>query len=366
MGAVACEAPVDPVATAPEGSVLVPEGGGAYVGAADPRPGTFGAKGFLAGFSAEAGTLAVHELQFFASRGEFEDAAPGLAVEDFEASSLEEGTADACPGPFNSETDDHCFIPGAILEGLSVHEVDERLMVVLRPGFMGVEGTAVGPLNTFHHAQVDFSMEVHAVGVSLLAPMGGPAPITVAIFGADDTLLGTTEAQVGATTGEFWGVISPVPIERLQFFGADEVGELFEFVSFGALEASPEGQDIVVEVKVGEGRTPINAYSRGVIPVMVRSSEEFDAASIDPASLRFGPGEARALEASARRMQAGRSDVVFHFPTQDAGLECDDTEVILRGETMEGTPFQGSDEVEVLCSGGSGRTGGQPGGGGSD
>lgn len=47
----------------------------------------------------------------------------------------------------------------------------------------------------------------------------------------------------------------------------------------------------------------------------------------------------------------GAKDLVF-FRTRDAEFDCDDTddaEGILRGETLEGMPFEGRDQAKMKC-----------------
>jgi len=44
----------------------------------------------------------------------------------------------------------------------------------------------------------------------------------------------------------------------------------------------------------------------------------------------------------------GLLDVVCHFNTQDTGFQEGDTEGILQGQTVDGTPIEGRDSVRIV------------------
>jgi hypothetical protein len=46
----------------------------------------------------------------------------------------------------------------------------------------------------------------------------------------------------------------------------------------------------------------------------------------------------------------GWEDLVCHFFTEDTGFMCDDTEGVLKGETLDGTPIpiEGRDLVSIV------------------
>ncbi len=98
----------------------------------------------------------------------------------------------------------------------------------------------------------------------------------------------------------------------------------------------------------------INPMSRGVIPVVIFTTPDFDATDVDPLSVRFGP--AAAIETHGRGHYEdvdddGDTDLVLHFSTRASGIVCGDTEADLSGETFAGEPIEGSDTfVTVGCS----------------
>lgn len=297
----------------------------------------------------QAGSLvleAVEGLTIYDSRAEFDVAAPGLPLEDFEGANTE--TFLGCPGPFNSETDNGCFSPGAILEGISIQALINDQMGVLRPPIAGVTKTAIGTAWWADTPEISFPEgDVSAVGLELLAPQGGPAPVTVQLFASDGSQIGSLNAQTGIFEGVFWGVISPVPISRIEILSHEDVGLLFTHIAFGTVEAS-SSVEVLVEVQQGS----INPISRGVIPVAVLSTVDFDATTIDPATVRFGPNGANPISAAGRVEDVdgdGLPDLLFHFPTSDTGLACGDTEAALEGETVDGRAVGGMAVVRILC-----------------
>jgi|GEM_PF-2851132 len=81
----------------------------------------------------------------------------------------------------------------------------------------------------------------------------------------------------------------------------------------------------------------------GVIPVVLLSTPDFDATTVDPATVMFGDAhEAHTVKGVAAKHVAdvnhdGRKDLVFHFRFKDTGFACDATVTPFTGETYDGT-----------------------------
>jgi hypothetical protein len=107
---------------------------------------------------------------------------------------------------------------------------------------------------------------------------------------------------------------------------------------------------VVLEVRPGPPKDPVNPKSKGMIPVAIMSTDGFDASTVDQASLRFGPGQA--LATGRGRLKDlngdGLPDLVLHFRTQDTGIQCGDTSVSITGQTVNGIPIQGSDSITTV------------------
>jgi hypothetical protein len=111
---------------------------------------------------------------------------------------------------------------------------------------------------------------------------------------------------------------------------------------------------VEIDIKPSSALNRLNPCSRGVLPVAVLGSDEFDVTEIDVGSLRLGPGEARpAHEGHIEDVGLdGIPDLLVHFPMQDAGIAFGDESVSLAGSLKSGFPIDGSDSVMTVgCKG---------------
>ena len=95
----------------------------------------------------------------------------------------------------------------------------------------------------------------------------------------------------------------------------------------------------------------MNPKSNGVIPVAILGSATLDAASVDVASLRFGPGEALAVNGTGEIGDVngdGVPDVLARFDTQRSGIVCGSSTAMLTGKTTAGKQIHGSDAVVTV------------------
>lgn len=106
-----------------------------------------------------------------------------------------------------------------------------------------------------------------------------------------------------------------------------------------------------IDIKPGSFPNSIYLGANGVIPVAILTTDDFDATSVDPDTVRFGPGQAMKVHPKAHLTDVdddGDLDMVLHFWTQDTGIGAGDTEAVLTGETFDGTPIVGSDSVRIV------------------
>jgi lysophospholipase L1-like esterase len=78
---------------------------------------------------------------------------------------------------------------------------------------------------------------------------------------------------------------------------------------------------------------------------------DFDAMQIDPASLKFGLDDAPnvVVQPIVRDLNGDSlSDVVIGFRMEETGIQCEDTSVVLDGETYSGDVFKGTDFITTV------------------
>lgn len=143
----------------------------------------------------------------------------------------------------------------------------------------------------------------------LYVPNGG----SVSIFQADTGLLTGTLAGFAQPTGVCFPTSLP-PIDL-------------------AMDVKPES---------------VNPRSQGTITVQILTTPDFDAAEIDPATLRFGPAMATVERFSFEDVDRdGDLDLVLKFRTQAAGIRCGDTSVSIQGETFENRQVVGEASIRT-------------------
>jgi hypothetical protein len=106
-----------------------------------------------------------------------------------------------------------------------------------------------------------------------------------------------------------------------------------------------------IDIKPGSDLNPINPRGKGVIPVAILTTDTFDATTVDPESITFGPDGATKAHPQGHLEDVdgdGDLDLLLHFRTQETGIQRGDTEASLWGETFDGAPIEGTDSIATL------------------
>jgi hypothetical protein len=115
-------------------------------------------------------------------------------------------------------------------------------------------------------------------------------------------------------------------------------------------------QAAAIDIKPGSDKNPVNLKSKGVIPVAVLTTPDFDAATVDVASVCFGDAEAAGQRAcDEAHIQGhledvdgdGDLDLMLHFRTQDTGIDAGDTQACLTGTTSFGESIADCDSITI-------------------
>ncbi len=115
----------------------------------------------------------------------------------------------------------------------------------------------------------------------------------------------------------------------------------------------PSVETIIVDIKPGSDRNPINPNARGVLPVLISGSRDLDVTEIDVSSLLL-EGTVAPLRWSFEKETDGYRDLALEFSNQAVCNALGDLqpgqtyEVEITGMLEDGTKISGSDSVYVV------------------
>ena len=200
-----------------------------------------------------------------------------------------------------------------------------------------------------YHNEDDLVVELDppcaAVGFTLIDLGGGEDEYVQFIDWNGDLV-----AQVGfpdnfAPFRAFVGIVSADrPIALINIVEQADDGDDVNYDDFVLFPATIE---ISIDIKPGSYPNSINLGSKGVVPVAVLTTAEFDASTVDPATVQFA--DAYPLRWAMEDVDyEGDLDLIFHFKTLELNLDMDSTEATLTGETLSALLIQGTDTVNIV------------------
>ena len=108
---------------------------------------------------------------------------------------------------------------------------------------------------------------------------------------------------------------------------------------------------INIDIKPGSFPNGINRKSKGVIPVAILSTENFDASSIGSFNGRIRVKRCRDCSCSLahRRRKCRRfPDLLLHFKTTETWIACGDTFASVAGQMFGGQALEGVDSIRTV------------------
>ena len=121
--------------------------------------------------------------------------------------------------------------------------------------------------------------------------------------------------------------------------------------------------EVLIDIKPGSDPNSVNTKKKGRLPVAILTTDEFDAATVDAATITIGDGEGDDTPVAARKNGTlmaeledvdddGDLDMILHFETQAivaAGdLHEGTTSLIVNGVTLDDVALTGTDAVRVV------------------
>jgi hypothetical protein len=250
--------------------------------------------------------------------------------------------------PWNVDSDDYTYDVLIVWGTLNLNagaEVGAVLVlsggtVNMYPGANVLGPLYVDPGTTEKHTTVNFRGGDVGYGISV------PPDTDVTVYGYDFIV-----DEVPCS--EDWFIPKATGSVLTGFYeNGDEIYLMFDGevpINLVLSAPAPTLVKVAIDIKPGSDTNPINLKSNGVVPVAVLTTESFNAAMVDPATVDFAG--AVPVHCTLEDVDGdGNEDMLLHFRTQELNLDKDSTEATLTGETTEGVSIQGTDAVQIVPS----------------
>ncbi|NHN57875.1 MULTISPECIES: hypothetical protein [Halorussus] len=115
-------------------------------------------------------------------------------------------------------------------------------------------------------------------------------------------------------------------------------------------EEEDASEPITADLTVVPGK--VNPRSHGRLPVVVRSTDAFDATALEPGSVELRPGKASPVKRIATDADAdGYRDLKFHFWMDATGIDWETERLELTGKTANGRPVVATADLRLVPNG---------------
>jgi len=116
----------------------------------------------------------------------------------------------------------------------------------------------------------------------------------------------------------------------------------------------PNGNEVEIDIKPGSDQNSINPNSRGVVPVAILGSADFDVTQIDPDTIMFTAVGDFYFDTTPVHFafedvnDDGLLDLIAQFLTQSTGITCDTELGEIIGFLVDGAFFFGIDSINPV------------------
>ena len=292
-------------------------------------------------------------VTFYSDKTAFDAATTGITTIDFEG--IAGGGGWGLPG------DPGGLAPSITIGGVTFSTTDELAVSSFNSSitgnpfdsallFVNRPSNLLATLPTGFSAVGGFFGDIDSAGSLATLTLTGPSGIL------DTRTLTTADMGAGTPSNFFGWTVSGDTIVDLNYDLHQKWEGIDDFV-FGS--AVPELTTISIDIKPGSDPNSINLGSNGNIPVVIFSTDTFDATTVDPATIMLADAGVKARGKKGDLMASfedidldGLLDLLIHIDTQSLVLSDDDVEALLTGETFDGLSISGTDAIRIVSSSG--------------
>ncbi len=212
------------------------------------------------------------------------------------------------------------------------------------PTFLGFDGQS-------HSTSLRFDEPVEAFELDV-ARAAGARPFFLDYFqvtGFLDGKIVESRAVYFAGVGVWQTVSLTDRVDRIVWFGIGLRGHRYGIDNLRWVSQAPQLWAVQIDVRPDSESNPIQLGSRGVVPVVLYGEVDFAVEDVDVTTLAFGPDAAVVAHRNGPHFDDidgdGLLDMILHHRIADTGLTAYDVEVCLNGQSTDGMPFEGCDDV---------------------